>query len=191
MRRQVIIAWRRSFFVQSTTRLENLMKIDREFMRQALVEAQKAADAGEVPVGAVVVKDGEVIAQGFNRRESWQDPTAHAELIAVRRAAEKLGSWRLDDCTVYVTLEPCPMCAGMLVNARVGRLVFGARDPKGGAVRSLFAINEDPRLNHRVEVKEGVLGEECGAILTQFFRSIRDARRTKEASEEAESELGS
>lgn len=191
MRRQVIFAWRRSFFVQSTTRLENLMKIDREFMRQALVEAQKAADAGEVPVGAVVVRDGEVIAQGFNRRESWQDPTAHAELIAVRRAAEKLGSWRLDDCTVYVTLEPCPMCAGMLVNARVGRLVFGARDPKGGAVRSLFAINEDPRLNHRVEVKEGVLGEECGAILTQFFRSIRDARRTKEASEEAESELGS
>ena len=155
------------------------MDVDKHFMQQALQLAKRAADSGEVPVGAVVVRDGEVIAEGFNRRESWQDPTAHAELIAVRRAAEEIGSWRLCECTVYVTLEPCPMCAGMLVNARVDRVVFGARDPKAGAMRSLFALGEDPRLNHRIDVKDGVLGVECGAVLTEFFRSIREARKEK------------
>jgi tRNA(adenine34) deaminase len=157
-------------------------KNDKAFMRLALEEARKAQEEGEVPVGAVVVHKGEVIARGFNRRESWQDPTAHAELIAVRRAAEYLGSWRLIDCTVYVTLEPCPMCAGMLVNARVPRLVYGARDLKAGAIRSLYALGEDPRLNHRMEVTTGCLDTECGEILTKFFDSIRAGR--KEASVE-------
>ncbi len=158
------------------------MDVDRKFMLEALKQADKAAQCGEVPVGSVVVFEGEIIASGFNRRESWQDPTAHAELIAVRRAAEELGSWRLCDCTVYVTLEPCPMCAGMLVNSRVDRLVFGARDPKAGAVRSLFALTEDPRLNHAVDVREGVLSEECGDKLTTFFRSIRRARKAQQSS---------
>ena len=156
------------------------MDQDRRFMQEALDRARQAEEVGEVPVGAVVVCDGEVVAEGFNRRETWQDPTAHAELIAVRRASEALGSWRLTDCTVYVTLEPCPMCAGMLVNSRVGRVVFGARDPKAGAVRSLFALVEDPRLNHRIEVKEGVLAAECGSMLTEFFRNIRKARRQEQ-----------
>jgi len=153
------------------------MDVDKRFMREALKRAHEAAEAGEVPVGAIVVRDGEIIAEGFNRRESWQDPTAHAELIAVRRAAKETGSWRLCECTVYITLEPCPMCAGMLVNSRVDRVVFGAKDPKAGAMRSLYALGEDPRLNHRIDVKEGVLGEECGAVLTEFFRAIRQARR--------------
>jgi tRNA(adenine34) deaminase len=147
------------------------------FMELALDEARKAAQLGEVPVGAVVVRDGEVIARGFNRRETWQDPTAHAELVAMRRAADALGSWRLTECTVYVTLEPCPMCAGTMVNARVPHVVYGARDPKAGAVRTLYAMLEDPRLNHRVEVHENVLADECGAVLTDFFREIRERRR--------------
>ncbi|MBA2663260.1 MAG: nucleoside deaminase [Bradymonadaceae bacterium] len=153
-------------------------------MALALEEARNAQALGEVPVGAVVVHRGQVIASGFNRRESWQDPTAHAELIAVKRAAEVLGSWRLDDCTVFVTLEPCPMCAGMLVNARVPRVVYGARDPKAGAIRSLYAIGEDPRLNHRIEVVEGCLGTACGEILTDFFRSIRQAQKAQRSGEE-------
>ena len=157
------------------------MDVDTRFMKDALDQAQRAADNGEVPVGAIVVLDGEIIAEGFNRRETWQDPTGHAELIAVRRAAESLDSWRLCDCTVYVTLEPCPMCAGMLVNARVDRVVFGARDPKAGAVRSLFALAEDPRLNHELEVREGVLADECGEILTEFFRAIRRRRQAADS----------
>ena len=155
------------------------MDVDRRFMEEALSRARQAEEVGEVPVGAVVVCDGEIIAEGFNRRETWQDPTAHAELIAVRRASETLGSWRLTECTVYVTLEPCPMCAGMLVNSRVGRVVFGARDPKAGAIRSLFALAEDPRLNHHIEVREGVLADECGAVLTDFFRKIREKKKQK------------
>lgn len=142
----------------------------------ALDEARKAAEIGEVPVGSVVVHQGEVVARAFNRREAWNDPAAHAELIAMRRAAEKLGDWRLEECTVYVTLEPCPMCAGAMVNARLPRVVYGARDPKAGAVRSLYALLDDPRLNHRVEVKERVLAEECGEVLTSFFKAIRLGR---------------
>ena len=156
------------------------MDADEKFMSEALERARQAAENGEVPVGAVVVRDGEIIAEGFNRRETWQDPTAHAELIAVRQAAEAIGSWRLCECTVYVTLEPCAMCAGMLVNSRVERVVFGARDPKGGALRSLFALAEDPRLNHRIEVREGVMARECGQILTEFFRAIRRQRDDEE-----------
>jgi tRNA(adenine34) deaminase len=146
-------------------------------MDLAIAEARKASEIGEVPVGSVVVCDGEVVARGFNRRETWQDPTAHAELIAMRRAADKLGSWRLVDCTVYVTLEPCPMCAGTMVNARLKRVVYGARDPKAGAARTLFALLEDPRLNHRVEVQELCLADECGKLLTDFFEEIRQRRK--------------
>lgn len=146
-------------------------------MRLAIIEAHKARDVGEVPVGAVVVHAGQVIAQGFNRRETWQDPTAHAELIAMRRAAEKLGSWRLLDCTVYITLEPCPMCAGTILNARVPRVVYGARDPKAGAARTLYAMLEDPRLNHRVQVTEYCLEKECAGLLTDFFEEIRRRRK--------------
>ncbi len=164
------------------------MDDDKRFMREALKLARRAEAHGEVPVGAIVVRDGEIVAEGLNRRESWQDPTAHAELVAMRRAAEELGSWRLEDCTVYVTLEPCPMCAGTLVNARVDRVVYGADDPKAGAVRSLFALAEDPRLNHRLEVRAGVLGEECGEILTQFFRSIRRRRKEERIRVEADEE---
>ncbi|RAL21535.1 tRNA adenosine(34) deaminase TadA [Lujinxingia litoralis] len=162
--------------------------IDNIFMMQALEEAEKAKAEGEVPVGAVVVYEGEIIARGFNRRETWQDPTAHAELIAVRRAAQVLGSWRLQECTVYVTLEPCPMCAGMLVNARVGRVVFGARDPKAGAMRSLFAMGEDPRLNHSIEVKEGVLSAASGRVLSEFFRSIREKRKASASQDDSSNE---
>ena len=148
-------------------------------MDLAIEEARKAQAIGEVPVGAIVVHEGKIVGRGFNRRETWQDPTAHAELLAMKEASETLGSWRLVDCTTYVTLEPCPMCAGTMVNARLSRLVFGARDPKAGAVRSLFTLVEDDRLNHRVEVIEGVLADECGSILSEFFRSIRKGRMKK------------
>ncbi len=149
-------------------------------MELALAEAQKARDVGEVPIGSVVVDaSGEVIGRGFNRRETWQDPTAHAELLAMREAAQTVGSWRLPECTTYVTLEPCPMCAGTMVNARMGRVVYGARDPKAGAVRSLYALLEDPRLNHVVEVSEGCLADQCGKILSEFFRDIREGRMRK------------
>ena len=114
---------------------------------------------------------------GFNRRETWQDPTAHAELIAMRRAAEKLGSWRLLDCTLYITLEPCPMCAGTIINSRVPRVVYGARDAKAGAARSLYAMLEDPRLNHRVDITENCLRDECAGLLTDFFEAIRQRRK--------------
>lgn len=163
-----------SFFSQTD---QTIVASDEDFMALAIAEAKKAWDIGEVPVGSVVVCDGQVVSTGFNRRETWQDPTAHAELIAMRRAAEKLGSWRLVDCTVYVTLEPCPMCAGTMVNARVKRVVYGARDPKAGAARTLFALLEDPRLNHRVEVRELCRAEECGKLLTDFFEEIRQRRK--------------
>jgi tRNA(adenine34) deaminase len=152
---------------------------DRAFMREALVEAQRAAELGEVPVGAVAVHEGRVIARGRNLRERTQDPTAHAELIALRRASTRLGSFRLDEVTIYVTLEPCPMCAGAMVNGRVGRVVWGADDPKAGALRSLFRLGDDPRLNHRCALEGGVLAEECGAILSEFFRSLRRRSRVR------------
>ena len=148
-------------------------------MRLALREAERAMERSEVPVGAVYVLGDEVIARGSNLREHAQDPTAHAELIALRAAATYVDSWRLDNVTCYVTLEPCPMCAGALVNARVPRVVYGADDAKAGATRSLYAIGTDGKLNHRFELVPGVLAEECGAILTRFFRQIRDGSRTK------------
>ncbi len=152
---------------------------DEDFMRLALEQAQKAAQIGEVPIGAIVVHEGVVVASAHNLRETLQDPTAHAELLAMRQASQLLGSWRLVDCTTYVTLEPCPMCAGTMVNARLTRVVFGARDPKAGAIRTLYQLVEDPRLNHRVDVTEGILSDACGDILTEFFRGIRKGHIVK------------
>jgi tRNA(adenine34) deaminase len=153
---------------------------DETFMRLALLEAAHAEALGEVPVGAICVKDGVVVGRGFNLRERSQDPTAHAEHLAVRQAAAQLGSWRLEGVTCYVTLEPCAMCAGTLVNARVERVVWGADDPKAGAVRSLYTLGTDGKLNHTFEAVGGVLGEECGAQLTAFFQRIRAAKKASE-----------
>ncbi|MDL2718891.1 MAG: tRNA adenosine(34) deaminase TadA [Acidobacteriota bacterium] len=142
-------------------------------MKQALALARRALAHADVPVGAVVVKNGVVIARGRNARERDHDPTAHAEILAIRKAAKKLGSWRLDGCTLYVTLEPCAMCAGAIVLARLPRLVYGASDPKAGFVGSLGDLVRHPRLNHRVDVTKGVLAAECGRILVEFFRERR------------------
>lgn len=144
-------------------------------MRAALDEARAAEETGDVPVGAVVVRDGRIIGRGRNQRELLADPTAHAEMLALTAAAAHVGHWRLDDCTIYVTLEPCPMCAGALVQARIRRLVFGVADPKAGACESLYTIVSDPRLNHRVEIGARVLEDECGLILRRFFTRRRAA----------------
>jgi len=135
--------------------------------------AEAALEHDEVPVGCLIVHDGRIVGRAHNQREMLQDPTAHAEMIAITQAAEALGSWRLTGCTLYVTLEPCAMCAGAMVLARLDRLVYGAGDPKAGAVESVFKLLEEPRLNHRIKVAAGVRCEECGAILTQFFRKKR------------------
>lgn len=153
--------------------------IDERFMAEAIAEAERAARAGDVPVGCVLVRQGAVIARGRNLRQLAQDPTAHAELVALRAAAARLRSFRLLDVTCYVTLEPCPMCAGALVNARVARLVYGCDDPKAGAVRTLYSIGQDARLNHRFEVEAGVLGERCAAQLSSFFSNLRNGRRER------------
>jgi tRNA(adenine34) deaminase len=145
-------------------------------MREALRAARRAPGHKDVPVGAVVVRHGEIVARAHNRREVDGDPVGHAELIAIRRAARKLSSWRLHGCTLYVTLEPCAMCAGAIVLARLPRLVFGTHDPKAGFVGSLGDICRDHRLNHRVVVESGLLAEECGAILKEFFREKRRER---------------
>ena len=142
-------------------------------MRLALQEAELAMREDEVPVGAVIVHEDRVIASAHNQREQLRDPTAHAEMIALTQAAAALGSWRLEGCTLYVTLEPCPMCAGAILQARVPFVVWGAADPKAGAVESLYKLFEDPRLNHRVEHTGRVLAPECGAILSDFFRGKR------------------
>jgi tRNA(adenine34) deaminase len=150
---------------------------DADFMRLALREAEAALAEDEVPVGAIIVHDGRVIASAHNQREQLRDPTAHAEMIAITQAAEALGSWRLEGATLYVTLEPCAMCAGAIVLARVPRVVFGTADPKAGAVTSLYRLLEDTRLNHRAAVTGGVLAEACGEILSRFFAAKRSARR--------------
>jgi tRNA(adenine34) deaminase len=142
-------------------------------MAEAVREAAGAAAHGDVPVGAVIVRDGVVVAQAHNERERRQDPSAHAEMIVLRDASEKLGRWRLNGCTLYVTLEPCAMCAGALVLARVDRVVYGCDDPKAGACGSVFDILREPRLNHRIEVVRGVLAEECQAVLKEFFAGRR------------------
>jgi len=154
----------------------NHSRDDVYFMTEALQEAKKAFEKNEIPVGAVVVKDDKIISRGHNLKESQQDPTAHAEMLAIRSAAVKLGRWRLTDCAIYVTLEPCAMCAGAMVSARIGRLIYGADDPKAGAVRSLMNLVSDRRFNHQVAVENGVLAEECGALLQDFFsfRRVKD-----------------
>lgn len=151
---------------------------DEAYMRKALNWAEKARERGEVPVGALLVdSSGEILSYGYNLRETWQTPLAHAEIIALQKAAKKLGRWRLLETTLYVTLEPCVMCAGALVQARVGRIVYGATDPKAGATDSLYRLCDDPRLNHRIPVTRGVLEAECSTILTDFFRTRRAEKR--------------
>jgi len=155
------------------------LETDHRLMLEALAEADAAAAAGEVPVGAILVgPDGQILARSGNRKETYFDPTGHAEVRVLREAAGQLGRWRLTDCTLYVTLEPCVMCAGALVQARIGRVVFGALDPKAGAVASLYKILEDSRLNHRPEVRGEVLAAECGARLTSFFATRRGSARS-------------
>lgn len=149
------------------------MRDDSYWMKKALAQAANAGRRGEVPIGAVLVKDGVVIGRGYNLREGKQDPCAHAELLAIRQAAKRLGAWRLTGTTLYVTLEPCPMCMGAILLARIERLVFGCFDPKAGAAGSLYDLTSDRRFNHRVEVASGVLGGECSAILSDFFRELR------------------
>jgi tRNA(adenine34) deaminase len=146
---------------------------DTDYMRLALAEAEKAAAIGETPVGAVLVAGGEVLAAAHNMRETWQDPAAHAELLAIREASARLGRWRLSDATLYVTLEPCLMCAGALVLARVGRLVYGCRDPKAGALGSVYDVVRDGRLNHTYRITPGVLEEESRQLLQGFFARLR------------------
>ncbi len=142
-------------------------------MEVALREGRRAREADEVPIGCCITRHGTVLARAHNQRETLHDPTAHAEMIAITQAAEALGDWRLEDTTLYVTLEPCPMCAGAIVLARIPRVVFGVRDAKAGAVRSLYRLLEDERLNHRVEVVEGIRDDECRALLQGFFRDRR------------------
>jgi tRNA(adenine34) deaminase len=147
------------------------------YMELALRQAEEAAAADEAPIGAVIVQGDRVLAAARNEREALHDPTAHAEMIAITQAAAALGNWRLEGCTLYVTLEPCPMCAGAIVQARLPRVVYGAVDPKAGAVRSLYRLLEDSRLNHRAEVVEGVLAERCGRPLSEFFQGKRLLRK--------------
>jgi tRNA(adenine34) deaminase len=146
-----------------------------DYMRLALLEAEKALAHGDVPVGAILVRDDVVVGAGYNRREADHDATAHAEIVAIRQASQTLGRWQLDDCTLYVTLEPCPMCAGAIVLARIPRVIYAAPDPKAGAAGSIADLLRHPRLNHRVDVQGGLLAGEAAAQLRAFFQSLRDA----------------
>jgi len=148
-------------------------------MTAAMQEAAVAECLAEVPIGAVVVKDGQIIGRGHNLRETNQDPTAHAEVIAIRQAAEQLGSWRLIDCSIYVTLEPCVMCMGAIILARIPQLIYACRDPKVGAVGSIYNFSTDERFNHQVQVKEGVLQQECSTQLSGFFRTLREQKKAQ------------
>lgn len=143
------------------------------WMREAIAEARKAEALGEVPIGAVIVRHGEIIGRGYNLRETTMDSTAHAEMVAIREASAALNSWRLLDCQLYVTLEPCPMCAGAMVQSRVPLTVYGTTDPKAGCAGTLMNLLEEPRFNHRTEIIQGILQEECAELLTSFFRRLR------------------
>jgi tRNA(adenine34) deaminase len=156
--------------------------MDRKYMRAALKLAQKAADLGEVPVGAVIVKDQKIIARGYNRREMDQNGLAHAELMAIQKACKKLNSWRLDGCTLYVTLEPCPMCTGAIINSRIQRVVVGAKDPKGGAMGGVTDLLEHP-WNHHPQVDWGIEEQQCGDILRAFFKDLRYQKKLKKQQE--------
>lgn len=147
---------------------------DQNWMLEAIAEANKAEQIGEVPIGAVIVRNNEIIGRGYNLRETTHDPTAHAEIIAIRDACERIGAWRLLDCTLYVTLEPCPMCAGALVQSRIKRVVYGTTDPKAGCAGTLMNLLQEPRFNHETELTSGVLMSECASLLTQFFRRLRN-----------------
>lgn len=157
----------------------DIFDADRLFMKQALEEAQQAAVLGEVPIGAVLVYEGKIIARAHNLRETTQNATTHAELLVIQEACKKIGSWRLEDTTLYVTLEPCPMCAGAILQSRVPRVVYGARDQKAGCVDSLYHLLNDERFNHECDVTEGILAEECGQILTDFFKALRDRKKAE------------
>ncbi len=161
--------------------VSELNQDDEYYMRMAIEAAKIAEENGDVPIGAVIVKDGQVIGRAYNQREQLQDPTAHAEIIALTQAAAAVENWHLDGCTIYVTLEPCPMCAGALVLSRMDRLVYGCDDPKTGAVKSLYNIVTDDRLNHRLEVTSGVLADECAKLLQDFFKGRRDELKTKDS----------
>lgn len=158
---------------------------DRVFMQLALKEAQKASELGEVPIGAILVYNDEVIARAHNLRETTQNAVTHAELMAIQEACAKLGSWRLENTTLYVTLEPCPMCAGAILQSRIPRVVYGARDKKAGCVDSLYHLLNDDRFNHECEVIEGMLAEECGQILTDFFRALRERKKLEKEKRKA------
>ena len=149
--------------------------LDKQFMKAAIDQAQIALENGDVPIGSVIIHQNNIIAKGYNQRHKLNDPTAHAEIIALTAAAEYIGNWRLHGCSIYVTLEPCCMCAGAMVLARLDRLVFGCRDPKGGACGSLYNIVQDKRLNHRLEITEGVLAEDCAKLLQDFFKKKRNS----------------
>lgn len=150
-----------------------MFEADEHWMRAAIDQALQAEAIGEVPIGAVIVRNNEIVGTGFNRRETWLDPTAHAEMIAIREASERLGAWRLLNCTLYVTLEPCPMCAGAILQSRVERVVYGAPDPKAGCAGTLMDLLQDSRFNHRLPWRSGVLHEQCAVLLTDFFRRLR------------------
>ncbi|HSJ37032.1 MAG TPA: tRNA adenosine(34) deaminase TadA [Planococcus sp. (in: firmicutes)] len=157
----------------------NGMELDQHYMRLAIEEANKAGAKGEVPIGAIIVHDGNVIARAHNLRETTRNAVTHAELMAIQQACEALDNWRLEDTILYVTLEPCPMCAGAILQSRIPRVVYGARDPKAGCVDSLYRLLNDERFNHQCEVKENVLADECGGLLSQFFRDLRDKKKKR------------
>lgn len=152
-----------------------------DWMREAIAEARRAEALGEVPIGAIIVHEGQIIGRGHNLRETIGDSTAHAEMIALREASQRLGAWRLLDCTLYVTLEPCPMCAGAIVQSRVPLVVYGAPDPKAGCAGTLMNLLQEPRFNHRTEIVDGVLREQCGELLSAFFRQLRQKRKNAES----------
>jgi len=150
---------------------------DEKYMYMAIMEAKKAREIGEVPIGAVIVFENEIIATGYNVRETTQSTLAHAELVAIKEANKKIGSWRLEDCTLYVTLEPCPMCAGAIIQSRIKRVVYGAKDPKAGCAGTLMNLLDENRFNHQAELTTGVLEEECSTLLTSFFRELRKQKK--------------
>lgn len=150
---------------------------DEKYMYMAIMEAKKAREIGEVPIGAVIVFENEIIATGYNVRETTQSTLAHAELVAIKEANKKIGSWRLEDCTIYVTLEPCPMCAGAIIQSRIKRVVYGARDPKAGCAGTLMNLLDENKFNHQAELTTGVLEEKCSSLLTSFFRELRKQKK--------------
>lgn len=176
MKRETRIARRKQREEQEAIRGAEQKKADERFMREALHQAKKAGDLGEVPIGCVIVKDGEIVARGYNRRNTDRSTLSHAELNAIKKASRKLGDWRLEGCTIYITLEPCQMCSGAIVQSRMDRCVIGARSPKAGCAGSVLNLLQVQKFNHQVEITAGVLEEECGAVLSSFFRKLREDR---------------